>query len=62
MVGDDLGDGESCFDSKTDVAKEIDIVINLTERSQVNDSKDSNEVGEEHPVSMQLWLALGRTA
>lgn len=62
MVGDDLRDGESRFDSKTDVAKETDIVINLTERSQVNDSEDSNEVGEEHPVSMRIGLALGRTA
>lgn len=52
MVGQDLGEGESSLDSKTDGAQEANIGLGIGNWGEVEDKQDGNEVGEEKPVPM----------
>jgi hypothetical protein len=50
VVGQDLREGESSLDRKTDSAQEADIGCGIGDGGEVEDGQDGNEVSEEEPV------------
>lgn len=55
VVGKDLRDREGSFDGESDVAKEADIELRLSDRGQMDDGQHSDKVTQRHPVSLQNW-------
>lgn len=50
VVGQDLREGKSSLDRKTDSAQEANIGCGIGDRGEVEDGQDGNEVSEEEPV------------
>lgn len=54
VVGNDLRDREGSFDGESAVANEADVELRLSDRGQVDDGQDSDEVSQRHPISLKM--------
>lgn len=54
VVGNDLRDREGSFDGESAVANEANIELRFSDRGQVDDGQDSDEVSQRHPISLKM--------